>query len=334
MDLGPPKELSGRVTVFVIIMGKIAGSDRSLLSRLGFLRLKFQTRKGSRGRGPLAVTRAVWDEFFEDSIPTLAGGITFFILLAMFPALSSVVSLYGLMADRNDIASQINEVSGFLPGEAVIVLGDELKRLTARAPEELGLKLVASLAIALWGASGGFKALVGGLNVAFEVSETRSFMRLSLNALIFTLAGLCFAVVAINIGVVIPKVIERVTDTEFTEWALKIAAWPISFAATSLILALVYRFGPNRDHPQWRWITWGSAVATLLWLISTQVFVFYTQNLAHYDVTYGQLAALIGFLIWLWLSLMIVLLGAEINSELELGEVKRHRRSGKKHPVP
>jgi membrane protein len=289
---------------------------------------------GKDHHSPRAVALGVWDEFFEDSIPTVAGGITFFLLLALFPTLSLVVSLYGLVADRGEIARQLNAVSAFLPAEAMTVLGDELKRLAAAKPQVLGLNFLASLIVALWGASGGFKALVGGLNVAFEVSETRGFLRLSLNALVFTLAGILFAVVAINMGVVIPHLIERWTDTAAMEWLLKAAAWPISFLATSLILALVYRFGPDRDRPKWIWISWGSAIATILWLAATQLFILYAGTLAHYDQTYGTLGALIGFLVWLWLSLIIVLLGAEINSELELGQIKRRRRAGKKHPEP
>jgi membrane protein len=308
-------------------MAKAAASSHAWIARLGL-----RPRKGRHA--PLTVALGVWDEFFEDSIPTVAGGITFFLLLALFPALSSIVALYGLFADRSEIARQLATVSAFVPAEALTILNGELTRLAGREPEALGLKFVAGLAIALWGASGGFKALVGGLNVAFEVSETRSFLRLSVNALIFTLAALLFSVVAINIGVVIPSVIERVTDSAMAEWLLRIAAWPLSFLATSFILALLYRFGPNRAHPQWRWISWGSAIATILWLAATQLFVVYARTLAHYDQTYGPLGALIGFLIWLWLSLIIVLLGAEINSELELGEIKRRRRAGKKHPEP
>jgi membrane protein len=276
-------------------------------------------KTGTRdGRAPWAVVKRVTAEFFADSIPTVAGGITFFVLLALFPAVGSLVSLYGLVADRHDVARNLDSVSAWLPEGAVTVLGAELKRLIAQPPATLSLGFLASTAIALWSASGGFKALVEGLNVAFEVRETRSFLRLSIHGIVFTLAGLGFAVVAIALGVVLPGLGDVLRLGPILTPILQIAVWPLSFVFCALVLAVIYRFGPDRENPQWRWISWGSSIATLLWLAGTRVFSWYAYNYGSYNQVYGAAGELVGFLVWVWLSIMIILLGAEINSELEL----------------
>lgn len=260
-----------------------------------------------------AFATRVYSEFSEDRIPTVAGGITFFALLALFPAIGSVVSLYGMFSDPASIAHDVDRVSGFLPGGAVTILKAELTRLTAQPGKTLSLAIVMSSLIALWSASGGFKALVDGLNVAYEVRETRSFLKLSVNALVFTVASILFAAAAIYLSVIVPDG----KQDDPAAFALQILVWPASFAVCALVLAVVYRFGPNRRHPEWRWITWGSATASLLWLAGTRLFTWYVEHFGSYNRVYGDLGAAVGFLTWLWLSLVILLLGAEINCELE-----------------
>lgn len=255
----------------------------------------------------------VYEEFSQDRIPTVAGGITFFALLALFPAIGSAVSLYGLFADRASIAHDLDLVTDFLPGGAITILKAELGRLSAQPNDTLSLAFLGSSLVALWSASGGFKALVDGLNVAYEVPETRSFLRLSINALLFTAAAILFAASAIYLGLIVPDM----TQGGPVVTLLQVLVWPASFLACTLILAVVYRFGPNRTHPKWRWITWGSATSSLLWLAGTRLFTWYVEHFGSYNRVYGDLGAAVGFLTWLWLSLVILLLGAEINCELE-----------------
>lgn len=253
----------------------------------------------------------VYDEFSEDHIPTIAAGITFFALLALFPAIGSLVSLYGLFSDRASIAQDIDLVSGFLPGGAITVLRHELERLVAQPPNTLSLGFLGSTLIALWSASGGFKALADGLNVAYEVDKTRSFLHLSANALLFTLTAIVLAAAAVFLGLHLPMGSGRAA----TAWA--IAVWPLSFLAGAMMLETVYRFGPNRSHARWHWIGWGSATASLLWLAGTQLFSWYVAHFGSYNRIYGDLGAAVGFMTWLWLSTVVLLLGAEINCELE-----------------
>jgi membrane protein len=260
------------------------------------------------------LARRIYGEFSDDRIPTIAGGITFFFLLALFPAISATVSVFGLFSHRAGIGREIDMVSSFLPGGAVTVLRAELHRLTGEKAATLNAAFLISFAIALWSASGGYKALVEGLNVAFEVKERRGFLIQTLNALIFTVAAIVFAAIVIALGVAIPDHLPAPLNT-----LVDVASWPLLFAGCALILAVVYRFGPDRPHPQWRWITWGSAVASLLWVLGTQVFTWYVENFGSYNRVYGDLGAVVGFLTWIWLSLVILLLGAEINCERERG---------------
>lgn len=266
-------------------------------------------------KGLWPLVKRVVSEFFDDSIPTVSGGITFFVLLALFPAMASVVSLYGALADRGDIERHLASFSAFLPEGAIMVLRSELQRLTAQPPATLSFAFLTGSVIALWSASGGYKALVEGMNVAFDVTETRGFIRLSAHALVVTLAAILFAVVAIGAGVILPRALEGLGPVADTLYS--VAVWPFAFVLCMLGLAVVYRFGPNRKRAGWRWITWGNAIAAILWLLGTLAFSWYAQNYGTYNQVYGQLGALVGFLTWVWISMMIVLLGAEINAELD-----------------
>ena len=278
-----------------------------------------RSRRGPYGHLPRIRTIAarVWAEFYDDRVLTVAGGITFFVLLALFPGIASVVSLYGMFADRGTIAHDLDLLSGFLPGGAITVLRAELNRLVAMEPGKLDLAFAGGLMVAIWSASGGFKALVDGLNVAYEVPETRSFLTLSINALIFTLAWVLAAILAINFGLVLPTLAERTITNPALELAIKLALWPLALAACTLTLALVYRFGPAKPRPRWRWITWGSFITAILWLLGTALFAWYVENFGSYDRVYGGLGAAVGFLTWIWLSVVLTLLGAEINCELD-----------------
>jgi membrane protein len=268
------------------------------------------------------VTR-VFAEFFEDRIPTVAGGITFFILLALFPAIASVVSLYGLFGHRAAIVGDLDLVSGFLPGGAVSVLEAELKRLIAQKPAQLSLTLVGSSLVALWSASGGFSAVIEALNVAYEVCETRGFVRLTLEVLVFTAVAICVAAVAIALGLFIPDMVAQMPEGRDVAAAFRILVWPFSFVVCVLILDVIYRYGPDRKRAQWRWISWGSAIASILWLLGTKLFSWYVQDFGSYNRVYGALGAAVGFLTWIWLSLVIMLLGAEINNELEKRDTRK-----------
>lgn len=277
-----------------------------------------------------ALLKRIYAEFSEDRIPAVAGGITFFFLLALFPAIASVVSLYGLIADRHSIIQAVRMVSGFLPEGGVRVLQTDILRLVTQKSDELGWTFAFGLVIALWSASGGVKALLDGLNIAFETKEERSFLRVTLSALIFTGLAAIGGAVAVFLAITGSQLLAALPDNGILDPLLRILVWPIGFCACSTVISLIYRFGPNRPPGRWRWITWGSAFASAAWILGTLGFSWYVSHFGRYDRTYGDLGAAVGFLTWIWLSLVILLLGAEIVCETEsLAEQKRKAPSAK-----
>jgi membrane protein len=283
-----------------------------------------EIRKVSPARPGLDYLWEAWDvlkvtlaEASKDRIPAVAAGATFFVLLALFPAVASVVSLYGLFADRASIAHVVDTAAPFLPGGAVMVLDTELHRLVAQKPEKLNFAFFAGLAVAIWSASGGVKTLSDGLNVAYEVRETRSFLRLIVHALLITIACILLATCLIALAVVLPAELARLPIRRELLFAWTVLRWPAAFLCCVVMQDILYKIGPDRQHTKWRWISWGSAIASLLWILGTLLFAWYAQNFGSYDRVYGDLGAAVGFLTWIWLSLVILLAGAELNCEIE-----------------
>ena len=256
-----------------------------------------------------------WQEFNSDQILAVAGGVTFFSLLALFPALGAFVSLYGLVSNVEDARREIAGLSGILPGGALSVIGDQMTRLAGTNHSHLGLAFVTGLMVSVWSANAGVKALMSGLNVAYEEREKRNFLILNLTSLAFTAGLTLFAVAGIAAVVAAPQVLTNIGLGRFRGESL--LRWPLVLAVTITVLALLYRFGPSREHARWRWITPGSVLAASLWMAMSVAFSLYVANFGHYDRTYGPLGAMIGFMTWIWLSATVVLLGAELNSETE-----------------
>jgi membrane protein len=257
-----------------------------------------------------------------DRILAVAAGVTYFGLLALFPAVTALVSLYGLFADVNTINEHLGALSGILPGGAVEIVGDQVKRIAGSGDQALGFAFFFGLALALWSANAGMKAMFDALNVAYDEEEKRGFIALNLRSLLFTVGAILFILVAIAAIVVLPVVLQFIGLGKVTEWLLWIARWPALLAGVVLALAVLYRFGPSRDQVDWRWLTPGSIVAAVVWIAASMLFSWYVANFANYNETYGSLGAVIGFMTWLWISTTIVLVGAELNAEVEHQTVK------------
>jgi membrane protein len=261
------------------------------------------------------VVGRAWAEFNDDNIPLVAAGVTFYALLALFPAMGVVVSLYGLFADLHDVGEQLQALAVILPREALSFLADQMVRLAAGDAGGLSLALASSLAISLWSANGAAKSIILGLNIAYEEQEKRSFVRLTLVSLAFTLGGLGLGAVLLAGTVAVPLV-ARLFGPEVEQAAGPIR-WPLLAAGLWFGVTVLYRYGPSRDRPRWRWVTWGAAAVTAAWIGCSAVFSIYLSQFAHYDRTYGPLGAAIGFLMWTYLSAILVLAGAELNAEME-----------------
>ena len=247
----------------------------------------------------------------------VAAGVTFYALLALFPALAALVSIYGLFADPATIQEHLNTLSGVLPGGALEVVGEQVKRIASKGGGALGFGFVFGLAVSLWSANAGMKAVFDALNIVYDEEEKRSFVRLNLQSLAFTLGAIAFLILAVGGIVAIPIVLNFLGLGSGLEWLIFLGRWPLLLVIVVLGLAVLYRYGPSRDTAQWAWVTPGSLVAAGLWLVASLLFSWYASNFGSYNETYGSLGAVIGFMTWIWLSAIVVLLGAEINAETE-----------------
>lgn len=282
---------------------------------------------GSLGRDaqtPTQIPPAGWRDVFmrvfhgisEDRITTISGGVTFFVLLALFPGLAGLISIYGLFADSSTIAQHLTALAGILPEGGLQILRDELQQLTLQPPKRLGIATAASLAISLWSANGGIKAMFEGLNAVYEEPEKRSFITLNAVSLALTLGAIVFVIVSLLSITVVPKLLSFFGLPGIGEIVL-IARWPVLLVVASLMIAVIYRFGPSLEHPQWRWISPGCIFAALTWIAASLLFSWYTAHFGSYNKTYGSLGAAVGFMTWIWISTMVILIGAKINAELE-----------------
>ena len=255
-----------------------------------------------------------WTEFNRDNIPQVAGGVTFFGLLALFPALAAFVSLYGLFFDPATAEQQVRLLNGVLPAEALGFVSDQIKRLAAAHHTGLSFAFVSGLLLSLWSANSGMKALMVGLNISFEEREKRKFVQLNLVSLAFTLGGLVFVILSAGAVIVVPVVLAFVG---YQGSALSLLRWPFLFLVAVGAITILYRYGPSRQLERWRWVTAGSALAAVLWLTASLLFSIYVAHFGNYDKTYGSLGAVVGFMTWIWVSIITILFGAEINSEIE-----------------
>jgi membrane protein len=259
----------------------------------------------------------VYDGIQNDRVLLVAAGVTFYALLALFPATAALVSLYGLFADPSTIVEHLGLASGFLPDGALEVVGDQVKRIASQKGT-LGITFMATLALALWGANAGTKAIFDALNIIYKEREKRSFVRLTLHSLLFTLGAIALLLVALAGIVVVPVVLKLLGVPDESGLALlSLLRWPVLYLLILFALACLYRYGPSRAEPRWRWVTWGSAIAGAIWILGSLLLSWYVANFGTYNATYGSLGAVIGFMVWMWLSTIVVLVGAEINAETE-----------------
>jgi membrane protein len=266
----------------------------------------------------------------DDNISLLSAGVAFYAMLSIFPALIAMISIYGLVAEPETARNQVQRLADIMPAQARQTLTGQLEALTLSAGRGLSLGAVLGILVALWAASAGMKAMIAGINVAYDQTETRKFFRLRALALLLTLGAILTMAVAIGIIVVLPVVTGLLGPVG--RILLAVVRWPLLAGLMLLGVGVLYRFAPNRSNARWRWVTAGSVVATALWLLGSGLFSLYVGSFANYNRTYGVLGAVIILLIWLYLSSFVVLLGAELNNELEL-QTKRDSTTGPPRPM-
>ena len=253
----------------------------------------------------------------ENRILTTSGGVAFFTLLAVFPGIAAIVSLYGLFTDPSTISNHLFVLSGILPFGILQVVTDQITLVAKQGTQALGTAFIVSLLIAIVSANSGVAALFDALNVVYNEREKRSFLRFYMITLLFTVAGMTFVILAIVAVVVLPVSLRLIGLEAMTGRLFSILRWPFLLVAVSVSLAFIYRYGPSRRDAKWRWVSWGSILAGLLWIGVSMLFSWYVATFDSYNRVYGSLGAGIGFMVWLWISAVIVLLGAQLNAESE-----------------
>jgi membrane protein len=298
------------------------------------------TGRGRAAESPSQIPAAGWKDIFwrifqnvpEHRIFAIAAGVTFYALLAIFPGIAALVALYGLFADPSIISKHLTDLSGALPGGAIDVVGDQLQRLTHQGNARLGFAFLLGLAISIWSANAGVKALFDALNIVYGERERRSFLKLNAISLAFTCGALLFLLLALSALVVLPLIIDYLALTGATQWLVELGKWPVLLLAVALAVAIMYRYGPSREKAQWRWLTWGSAFAAIGWLVVSVLFSWYAANFGSYNKTYGSLGAVVGLMTWMWLSSIVILLGAELDAEME-HQTAHHTTTGPPRPL-
>ena len=296
--------------------------------------------RGRAARSPSEIPAKGWKDillrvyanFGEHRILGLAAGITYYSILAIFPALAALVAIYGLFADPTTIARHLDQVAGFVPGGAIDVAREQLTRVSSEGGRKLGWTFIVGLAISLWSANAAMKSLFDTLNIVYSEREKRGFVKLNVISLAFTLAGITFVLLALGGVVIVPVVLKYLQLSNSADLLVQILRWPAMFVVLAFALACIYRFGASREAPRWRWITWGSVIATLLWIAASLLFSWYAANFGSFNKTYGSLGAAIGFMTWLWISAIVILLGAEIDAEME-HQTARDTTTGTAKPI-
>jgi membrane protein len=281
-------------------------------------------------KGWLDIAKRTAKEVKNDQVPLLAAGVAFYLLLSLFPLIIAGVSIYGLVADPTSVRDQLARLTQTLSPETAKLVGEQIKQVTAGAGGALGLATVLGILTALWSASSGMKALITGVNLAYDETETRKFFKLRGLALLFTLGAMVLMAVALATIVGYPPVAD--TLPLVLRWLVAILRFVVLAGLLIAGLAVLYRYAPDRDEPRWSWVSWGSVVATVLWVLASIGFALYANFFGNYNKTYGALAGVIILMFWLWLTALVVLVGAELNTEMEL-QTARDTTAGPDRPM-
>jgi len=267
-------------------------------------------------KGWFQIAKRGWKEAQVDQVPLLSAGVAFYAFLALFPALIAIVSLYGIIADPQTIATQMESVAKTLPEAARQLIIDQVNQLAARR-RALSIGAFVGIVIALFSASGGMQNLITAVNMAYDEEEKSNFVKKRLRALILTFGAIIFMVIMLAIVAALPPLLEQFFGGSAIRWVLQILGYIVLFVIVTAALAILYRFAPQRDAPKMKWVSIGAMVATAIWLLASIGFSIYTATVGNYAKTYGTFAGIVILLFWLWLTSYAILLGAEINAESE-----------------
>lgn len=296
--------------------------------------------RGREANGPASIPARGWLDIAsrmktrldEDHINLVAAGVAFYFLLALFPGITAAVAIAGLVLDPTQVDSALNELTRIVPPDAAEIILSQARSVAAASDASLGLATLASLLLSFYSASKGVQSLMEGLNVAYDEKEKRGFIARQL-VRVGLAAALCLAMLAaLASTIALSALMAAVALPEPLATILGVGRWIVLGLIAVAGLSLVYRYAPSRRNAQWRWLTPGAAAATMLWLLASMGFAYYVSNFGSYNETFGSIAGVIVLLIWLWASAFIILLGAELNAEME-AQTTRDSTVGAERPL-
>jgi membrane protein len=258
-----------------------------------------------------------FQESTTDQVSLAAAGCAFYATLALFPAISVLISVYGLVFDVGAVEQQLHVLRDVLPPPAFVMIDDRVRELVSQTSDALSIGLAVGLALAFWSAATGTKSVISALNVAYEATERRSLLRFQLVGLLMTLCAVVAATVAIAVLVLLPAVISFVGLNDYSAGLINVFSNGLLVVLVGTTIALLYRFGPSRRPPLNQRIFTGAIFATVLWLIASVGLSYYVSHIARLGVTYGPLGAVVAIMLWFYITAYAVLLGAELNAQLE-----------------
>ena len=268
-----------------------------------------------------------------DGVSLLAAGVAFFFLLALAPAITALTGVYGLVSDPSDATNQVRDLLAAAPQEVQDLVTQQLETAAEREQRAALFVLLIGIAVALWSASAGVQHLLHAINRAYDEDETRGFLRVRGLALLLSIGAIVFLAGAVGVIAVLPAALADTALGDPARMAIGILRWPALAVGMVIAMGVLYRVGPDRDDPQWRWVSIGSITATVLWIAGSALFSVYAANFAKYDDNYGALGAIVVVMLWLYLTAYAVIIGAELNAEAERQTTKdtttgRHRPLG------
>jgi membrane protein len=323
-------------TRLAIPAGGIAGGHGWYLASV----VKQRDERGRQADSPASIPPPGWkdivvrakEEAKTDDVSLLGGGVAFFAMLALVPALVAVVSIYGVFANESTVVRQVGDVLGAAPREVQDLVTAQLRSIVMGSRAGLSIAAVAGILLALWSASAGMKHLIGAINVAYDENETRGFIKVRAISLALTVAAIVFLVVAFGIIAVLPAALAKTGLGDAGRIAVGVVRWVVLLVGMMVGVAVLYRYGPDREDPKWSWASPGAIFATVTWIAVSLLFSLYTANFGNYNKTYGTLAGIVVVMLWLYLTAVAIIVGAELNAEIER-QTERDSTEGPEQPM-
>lgn len=284
-----------------------------------------KTNRGQQADKPREIPTSGWKDVFkrvkdqltQDHISIVAAGIAFYFFLAIFPALVAIISIYGLVNEPAQVEQQLAAITDILPQQAHQMLEERLKSIAGQSGGTLGWGVAISILVSLWSANKGTKSLFEGVNIAYNEKDERGFLKQTGLTLLFTLGGMIVGILSLALVAAFPALVGNLGLPETVQNIISWARWLLLALIVVFSVSLVYKYAPHRSKPQFKWVSWGAMVATVLWVAGSLLFSWYVNNFGNYQEIYGSVAAVIILMLWFNLTSFVILLGAEINSELE-----------------